>query len=131
MPGKKKYLTLLFIVVFTLSGTGLPLLVHLCNTMNEVSFESCAMCGSHNNSDEPVFSRTDDCCNTTQVSASITDQYISSKSYNGLQLNVNVELPDIIQTEEPKEILVVDYSGVSPPVNPSAPLFIINSSFLI
>lgn len=131
MPGKNKYVTFAFIVLFALSGTGLPMIVHLCNTMNEMSFESCGMCANEIISENPVFSRTDDCCNSTQLTASITDQYIVTKSDQDIQLFAMAVLPFTIQLEEPQVTYTTIYSGVSPPETSDLSLYLINSSFLI
>lgn len=131
MPGKNKYITFLFIAVFMLSGTGLPMIVHLCNTMNEVSFESCGMCETHKIPEGPSFSRINDCCNTTELSASVTDQYINSKTQFDVQAYTIEALPFVLNTEKPKTEFSSIYIGESPPLSKDTPLFILNSIFLI
>lgn len=131
MSGKNKYITFLFIAVFMLSGTGLPFVVHLCNSMNEVSFESCGMCETYSIPSQPTFSRSDDCCNTTELIASVTDQYITSKTQHDVQAYTIEALPFVVNIEEPNTEHSKLYIGESPPISKDTPLFILNSIFLI
>jgi len=87
----KKIFILFLIFNFTFSNVGLPLTLHICNTMKKVSLDKCEMCKRNDEKpktsccaekhDEEVnkVSFKSNCCNSKVLAKPIKDNFISSQ----------------------------------------------------
>jgi len=139
---RKKYIIILFIAVFALSSTGLPLTVHYCEMMNSSSIEECEMCSvevedvsSCCSIELPGVKLSDQkkggCCETKIIGQPLQDDYVQS-SVKSSDSNDEVQL---IQTETINlfnyfKSFEVENTSHSPPLI-AQNLFIINSALLI
>lgn len=128
---KNKVILSVLIILFTVSNTGLPLFVHLCNSMRKVSLETCQMCRVHKPTKELTLGRV--CCESKSVITPITEKYISSRDNEKVQ-NIT-DSPAIVQnivTYNPqvftKNTSIFDSS---PPGTISNSLYLNNSILLI
>lgn len=90
-----KVIFALMVLVFAVSNTGLPLFIHLCNSMQKVSLESCAMCEVQQPSGLVSIGRTGNCCENKSVGTPILEKYILSKDNKEIQ-NV-IDTPIIVE----------------------------------
>lgn len=90
---KKRIFISTFIVLFLVSTTGLPIMYHLCNMMNTISFNPCAMCidgdsyccKEENYGMKILSGQKDECCKTKLVAEPLSEKYLS----------VSLEVPKI------------------------------------
>lgn len=139
MKTVNKFLTFLFLLVFLVSNTGLPLSLHLCRMMNSVSTEACDMCSNINDKNdccsndqgEITISGYFNCCQTKMAAEPIKEKFISAK--DDLQNNIPLlgEIDSIVKTAALTESYIFCEIKGSPPQLKDLPVFLLNSSFLI
>jgi hypothetical protein len=140
MKSGRKILSFLFIFIFLVSNTGLPLSLHLCQMMNEVSIEGCEMCNiekenksccSDNTAAEKISSGKSDCCETITAAEPLKDSYVAVKEYSDSKISDIIPLGEITILADEVEEFQYDEINASPPYYQNQVLYIINSSFLI
>jgi hypothetical protein len=98
MKSGRKILSFLFLFIFLVSNTGLPLSLHLCQMMNEVSIDGCEMCNiekekksccSDNTAAEKISSGKSSCCETIIAAEPLKDRYVSSKEVTDSKVSNN------------------------------------------
>jgi hypothetical protein len=94
----KRFFIISFIVLFTITTSGMPLIAHYCNSMdsfrlwNSIQFgENCIMhqsnieeiscCESENESDLIISNSPENCCLDQVIDNSVKDDFISSADY--------------------------------------------------
>ena len=128
-----KTILLTIILFFTVSTTGLPLFIHLCKTMQEVSFDSCSMCKSHKSAEKVSFSRVNDCCDSKEAVTPISEKYILSKDSKDI-VNVFgsvILLDNIVVNDQQHYVRYYAVLDNSPPGAISNSLYLDNSILLI
>lgn len=137
---KKILFTVLFL--FTLSNTGLPVIFHVCNMMNEVTLESCGMCEakldemrhSHEEHSSLKIGRdASDCCSYKTVEKSIKDNFISAVSGN-MVVNAVDNIAPIVESDIDLSCShenLFEISDGSPPGQSDNHIYLTNSILLI
>lgn len=130
----KKYISLFLGLSFFLSTTGIPVMMHLCFSMKEVSFKSCAMCSNSDTNDHNVKFKSKDCCGTKVVASPSSAQYLASKHNDNEILTISDVITlqnDVDYAANTNNILQNGNLINSPPPGDTPPLFISNLSLLI
>ncbi|MGE5496853.1 MAG: hypothetical protein ACM3Q2_02190 [Syntrophothermus sp.] len=126
---------LAFLLVFTISNTGLPLVLHYCTMGNKVKFDQCGMCRTHSSrsmkhgsssSVNTAFSSK--CCSTPISVDPIKEKYISVKSDHEVSIDQIIALTAVeaIGVSE-LNLEKVSFLSDSPPGENSYPLYLSNS----
>lgn len=134
-----KFLSFLFLLVFLISNTGLPLSLHLCRMMNSVSTESCDMCNNindrndycSNNHSDITISGYSDCCQTKIAAEPINEKFISAKDDLPDNILLLAEINPSVETAVLTESYIFCEVTGSPPQLKDLSIFLLNSSFLI
>jgi hypothetical protein len=77
-----KIFTIGIILLFTISTVGIPVELHICKTMNSISFNSCPMCNNDYTYGKIVLSRENTCCKDEVVASPLKTYYLISKDEN-------------------------------------------------
>jgi hypothetical protein len=140
MKSGRKIFSFFFLLIFLVSNTGLPLSLHLCQMMNEVSVDACEMCStqkeeksccSDDTAAEEITSVKTSCCETIIAAEPIKDSYISAKEYSDSKAVDLVILNEISILSDETDKFHYNEINASPPYYQNQVLYIINSSFLI
>jgi len=138
---KKRISILTLALLFFVSTTGLPLIVHHCEMMESVSLEGCEMhkikipktscCEEENDSDTYFSKAYDQCCLVKIVDSSVKDNFIVFKN----DLSKETQLP-IISTTNICNFISLNsskefYTDTSPPLLSNNHIYLTNSTFLI
>lgn len=145
---KKKINILSLIFLFTLSTTGMPLIMHYCGSMDSISLwnsiqfgEYCEMhsqrveepscCESTQDKSADNIEYPEECCEDYVIDNSVKDTFFSSK----LELNIYKEIISIIalsnnliETKSENNICITDHS---PPLIANNKIYLSISVFLI
>jgi len=109
---KRRVLILSLIFLFTLSTTGMPLIMHYCNMMESLTLwnsielgDGCQMhskkinetscCDIENDFNSTIVNQYDDCCQDFIVDSSVKDNFVSSKT----ELNISQETISIVSID--------------------------------
>jgi hypothetical protein len=138
MKSKRKIFSLLFLIIFLVSNTGLPLTMHLCQMMDQVSIDSCSMCSKdvHKKSccsDNPqvtISKVSQDCCLTKIAAEPIKDRFIPAKedNKNFISFALAVDIPaEALESFSSQNHNYTDF----PPLLYEKEIFLLNSTLLI
>jgi len=139
----KKIFILFLIFNFTFSNVGLPLTLHICNTMKKVSLDKCEMCKRQDEKpktsccaekhDEEInkVSFKSNCCDSKVLAKPIKDNFISSQ-FALKKIETTSYISNVPILAESKIYFTFRfYFDTSPPIHYSNSLNILNSTFLI
>lgn len=145
---KRKITILSLIFLFTLSTSGMPLILHYCGSMESLTLwdsinfgEQCEMhspkvnviscCESEPEDFTKIVSDYDNCCEDLIVDTSVKDNYLSSKT----ELKSSVEITLLLSLNFDLNINSVSHNlsieDRSPPNLSSNKVYLSNSVFLI
>jgi len=138
MKDRNKIFSLIFLFIFLISNTGLPLSLHLCQMMKKVSMDSCDMCSTAEIkkscctevAGQTISREMSSCCQTKVVAEPLKDSFLSFKEniLSSIEFSVIDEL--ILSINPGQEFSFIEITG-SPPYSHSPDLYLLNSSFLI
>lgn len=131
----RKKILLAFLLVFTISNTGLPLVVHYCTMGHKVKFDQCGMCRTHSSrskahgssaGENTVFSSK--CCSTPISVAPIKEKYLSVKSDYEVSIDQIIAL-SAVEAVSISELNLekVSFYSDSPPGESASPIYLNNS----
>ncbi|MFO7445790.1 MAG: hypothetical protein R6W90_05455 [Ignavibacteriaceae bacterium] len=133
----KKIHILILTFVFFLSTTSLPVSLHMCKMMEDVSSEKCGMCdsgmGANENKDTAHFKNgfSSPCCSTQLIDTSVKDNFLNKSTSQDFN---PVKILSIIPAEEISDITNIasytDEDTLPPPLQSNV-LYLFNSTFLI
>jgi fibronectin type 3 domain-containing protein len=138
MKTGNKILITIFISVFILSSTGLPLSLHLCKMMESVSVESCQMCSVRitetccSSEYEVNFnSGTTSCCDTKIAAEPLEDDYVTVKVNLDNVTDYFVTYISLTELNSDNNYHSDIFYGESPPGKYGHEIYLLNSTFLI
>ncbi len=137
---KRRLLILTLTIIFSLSTTALPLVLHYCTMMEATSFAACEMHSKNNESsccmeDEDFelyyTKQIDECCMDYIVDESVKDDFVSSK----VELSGETQFSVVILSNDAltkflEHELFINISP-SPPLLYSSHIYLFNSVLLI
>lgn len=135
---RNDYITIFLILLFLFSTTGMPVVLHHCNTMQVTSFTACEMhsvkpeekscCEEEDPAQLFITDQNDVCCTDYLVDESIKETFLTStKDIQGIQ-SAAILISDLSSFPQLQfEIKSRSLTFQSPP----GKLYIINSVFLI
>lgn len=140
---KRRIYILTLTLIFLVSTTGMPLIIHYCNMMESASLQACEMhtikveksscCESETQSSTSTnsyFSKIiDECCKDVTIDHSVKDTFVSSKT----SIDFTIEFNTFVTTEfNMTEKYQTDFGAdTSPPLISSNKIYLTNSILLI
>ncbi len=145
---RKRVFILSLIFLFTLSTTGMPLIMHYCNTMESLTLwnsielgNGCKMhskkinetscCDIENDFNSTLVKQKDDCCQDFIVDNSVKDNFVSSKTESIISTELNSILSfdtNLLTNKFSKTLLIEDRA---PPFLSTNKVYLSISVFLI
>lgn len=136
---KRKILILSLTLVFVVSTTGLPLILHYCKMMETTSLQACEMhtkeikkssCCEEEEKDEIYFSKTiDKCCTDFLVDHSVKETFITTKTEVNISLYLYTFIPVDFNLTSNHQIN--QKTDTSPTLLSSNKIYLTNSILLI
>lgn len=138
---KKRIYILTLTLVFLVSTTGMPIIIHYCKMMESASLQACEMhsqeikksncCETENQSSAPAkssFSKAiDECCKDFVVDLSVKDTFVSSKT----EFNIPLYLYILVESDLTSHFQTNLKLDISPPQLVSNKIYLTNSILLI
>ncbi len=129
-----KYFTISVLLLFTLTSTGIPIAVHICKTMQNISFQPCSMCDNNNQDGTIKFTRVNDCCKDEVIAAPLKGYYLLSKTDNPKIKTVLSLIPfTFVSSNLFDNFISLNFNsrGNSPPAITASPLYLTNRAIII
>lgn len=138
---KKRIYILTLTLVFLVSTTGMPIIIHYCKMMEKASLQACEMhtkevkksscCETENQSSAAAkssFSKAiDECCKDFVVDLSVKDTFVSSKT----EFNIPLYLYILVESDLTSHFQTNLKLDISPPQLVSNKIYLTNSILLI
>jgi hypothetical protein len=127
-----RYIRMLVVLVFLLSSTGIPLVIHTCKLMNKVTLISCTMMDMGRTLNNKNIKIINDCCSNRLVAGRLNSEFIIIGDHKIETANLGIVLP-IFSTHILTEIRTINnlFYVNSPPNNYFSSVFITNHELLI
>jgi hypothetical protein len=133
----KKSFILFFILLFVVSTTGMPLIIHYCKTMEMSSLDTASCvhevkktsCCSANEENSTFFSRIDDCCTDYFIENTVEENFVISKTE---LINEDLQVEIIAVDTDADSYSFTTHSDFSSPSGiPGNKIYLYNSILLI